>query len=137
MSGNGAAGSAARVSRKRKTSTSQLRRYDLRPLPGHNTGAEATLATQQAPVRVTFLYLPLKGEVGAKGAGWGSLAQKSVWRLTPTTTLPLSGGGRSGAPPVTRESCDAVSLEHDAEKACPPGSTRRWIPVLGKDHALA
>ncbi len=50
------------------------------------------------------LYLPLKGggrppALQAKAGGWGSIAESG---LTPTPTLPLSGGGSLAIVPFAK-----------------------------------
>ncbi len=44
-------------------------------------------------VRFSFFTSPCKGEVGCEAAGWGSFGL--CRNLTPSLTLPLSGGGKS------------------------------------------
>jgi hypothetical protein len=72
---------------------------------------------------VSFFTSPCKGEVGRAAAGWGSfgLPRKSLAfrnRLSPTLTLPLSGGGKrsavlGGDQPTNR----TVQCSHGEERA--------------------
>src|SRR6186997_2320446 len=78
-----------------------------------NPSGETEGSDEDGAERAAFSTFPRKGEVGAKGAGWGSRFIGP--HQPPTPTLPLAGGG----------STPSLRLGHGASRSQRPAAPLR------------